>query len=602
MRLNFLVKEYIFAHNIILGKKLNLIAMKNLRLLSQLLIIVLTLSLFSCNDSDSDNNVSEVIISKESLSFSFAGGEDIIYIQADKSTKVTSDSEWCIVTEENYSSDKTRKFLVSVAPNNALSERKASISVATNNDVKTVDVVQAGELQTENDNIIVKALSSGGDYTLDIVANKQLSISINGETWINAQFTKIDNGYTLKADFKANKRSEQRSGMITLSSDDKNIEISVLQEGVDEATGMNLNSKDLAKEIYLGWNLGNTLEAVGKQGDIYVGGEVSWGNPYTTQEMIKAIKNAGFNSVRIPVSWDVYSVNKDTHEISEEWMARVREVVDYVVDNDMYAMINIHWDGGWLENNCNPDKKAVNIVKQRAYWTQIANEFKHYDEHLLFAGCNEPEVRNATQMDVLFEYEQTFIDAVRATGGRNAKRNLIVQGPVTDIYLTLDLMKMPIDNIPDRLMIEVHYYEPWTFCGLTEDVSWGKMAYLWGKAFSSLATGELSGRWTADCDEQHMHSQFRKMKEKYVDNGIPVILGEFGVTYRKLSDKTAQESHDKSRAYYYEYITEQAKNYGLVPYVWDNGGDMGVFNRHTLTTNNLMESMLKGASAGIYPY
>ena len=113
MRLNFLVKEYIFAHNIILGKKLNLIAMKNLRLLSQLLIIVLTLSLFSCNDSDSDNNVSEVIISKESLSFSFAGGEDIIYIQADKSTKVTSDSEWCIVTEENYSSDKTRKFMFS---------------------------------------------------------------------------------------------------------------------------------------------------------------------------------------------------------------------------------------------------------------------------------------------------------------------------------------------------------------------------------------------------------------------------------------------------------------------------------------------------------
>ena len=105
----------------------------------------------------------------------------------------------------------------------------------------------------------------------------------------------------------------------------------------------------------------------------------------------------------------------------------------------MYAIVNIHWDGGWLENNCTADKQEANNKKQKALWTQIANKLNVYDEHLLFAGCNEPNVENTAQMAVLKSYEQTFIDAVRATGGNNAVRNLIVQGPSTDIGKTDNL-------------------------------------------------------------------------------------------------------------------------------------------------------------------
>lgn len=561
-----------------------------------------TFCLYSCKDNDTKESSVELTVSKNHFETGSDGGSTDFYVQADNTLKVSSESEWCKVTREPYDSQKLRKFVISVGANTETSERNAVVSVETKSDRKEIKVSQERRVQIDTDNGDISAPVAGGVFELSITSKEKLSLDVKGESWISATVTNTDNGYRVDVNVGVNRRSEIRSGLINLIAGDIKKEIIVTQDAAQESAGMDMDALQLAKQIYLGWNLGNTLECVVAKNDGYAGSELAWGNPYTTLAIIQSIKAAGFSSVRIPVSWDVYSIDNNTHQIDPQWMARVKEVVDFVVDNDMYAMINIHWDGGWLENNCNADKKAENIVKQKAYWTQIANEFKHYDELLLFAGCNEPDVRTTDQMYVLKEYEQAFIDAVRATGGRNAKRNLIVQGPVTDISLTDQLMIMPTDNIANRLMLEVHYYEPWTFCGLTEDASWGKMAYLWGEGFSDKATGELKDRWTGDCDEKHMHNQFRKMKEKFVDKGIPVIIGEFGVTYRKFSDPVAQKSHDDSRAYYYSYITEQAKNYGLVPYVWDNGGDMGVVNRHLLTTNNLMNSLIKGADAGTYPY
>lgn len=215
---------------------------------------------------------------------------------------------------------------------------------------------------------------------------------------------------------------------------------------------------DIAKKMGIGWNLGNSLEVPG--------GETGWGNPRVNLALITAVRNAGFNTIRIPCSWDSHA-NPSTLEIDTSWLSRVREVIDYCYANDLYIVLNCHWDSGWLENNVTEARKDSMNKRQKAYWTPIANCFKDYNEHLLFAGANEPNASNATQMAVLLSYHQTFIDAVRSTGGNNRSRVLVVQGPNTDIETTNNLMSaMPVDQISDRLMAEVHYYTPWQFCGL----------------------------------------------------------------------------------------------------------------------------------------
>lgn len=242
-----------------------------------------------------------------------------------------------------------------------------------------------------------------------------------------------------------------------------------------DATGMSSTAVQLAAKIKLGWNIGNTLEATG--------GETAWGNPKVTKALIDLVKANGFNAIRIPCSWNQNMANSSTAQIKADWLNRVKEVVQYCVDNDMYVLVNIHWDGGWLENNCTNAKKVENNAKQKAFWEQIATSLRDFDEHLLFASANEPNVDDATQMDVLNSYHQTFIDAVRATGGKNANRILVVQGPSTDIDKTNKLMlTLPVDNVANRMMVEVHYYTPWNFCGMesTDDAAQRSLRELTG--------------------------------------------------------------------------------------------------------------------------
>ncbi len=362
-----------------------------------------------------------------------------------------------------------------------------------------------------------------------------------------------------------------------------------------DMSGMQSDAFSLVSKMTMGWNLGNTMEAIG--------GETNWGNPKTTEEMIKAVKAAGYNAVRIPCAWDNYLENQITYKIKDNWLARVKEVVDYCVNNDMYAILNIHWDGGWLENNCTPDKQEVVNIKQNALWEQIAVYFRDYDEHLLFAGCNEPNVKSTEQMAVLCSYEQTFVDAVRRTGGRNTYRNLIVQGPETNIDKTDEWMCLPNDPAgKGRMIIEVHYYSPYNFCLMPKDEEWGKKYYFWGEGKQQYATGEYEGRWADWGGEEFMKQQFAKMKRKFIDNGVPGIIGEFCSARRFLNDPEAQRAHDESRGYFHEFLTEQAKNYGLVPFLWDTGGVFDRRNNMSVIDSHIYDGMVKGAGQGNYPF
>nr|BAF57333.1 putative glycosyl hydrolase family5 [uncultured symbiotic protist of Hodotermopsis sjoestedti] len=318
----------------------------------------------------------------------------------------------------------------------------------------------------------------------------------------------------------------------------------------------------LAAKLGFGWNLGNALESCS---DSNSASETSWGNPATTQALIDAVKKAGFNTVRIPSAWSGYIENTTTYKIKDSWLKRVSEVVNYTIKNDMYAILNIHWDGGWLEENPTFDKQKEVNAKQKALWTQIATYFEGYDEHLLFAGTNEVRKDYGTPSDENIEvqnsYLQTFVDAVRATGGNNKIRNLVVQGYNTNIEHTVNYLRIPSDNATHRLLVEIHFYDPYDFAG-----EGNSQNYLWGKSYAN------SGHVSSWGQESWVDEAFGMLKKNFVDKQYPVILGEYGAVHRTHLSGDDLVQHTAARKYYLNYVTQAALTNGVVPYYWDNGG------------------------------
>lgn len=307
-------------------------------------------------------------------------------------------------------------------------------------------------------------------------------------------------------------------------------------------------------------NLGNTLEAIPTA--------TSWGNPEPTPAYFQAVRKAGFKSVRIPVAWSQYA-DRD-NRIGAEWMAHVTDVVRMANKAGLYALINVHWDGGWIQATY-AKRDSVN-AKLTTFWTQIATNFRDFDEKLMFAGTNEigvegvygpPTPENA---EVQNGFNQTFVNAVRATGGKNKDRWLVVQAYNTNIE---DAVKhnatMPKGVVKGRLMMEVHYYSPYNFTLNDKSDIWQ-----WGaKATDPKATET----WA---NEEYADAQFRMMKETFVDNGVPVLLGEYCAGLKSRFPGMKPFCNDWDR-----YITRSAYKHGLVPMYWDVGYASGLFNRTT---------------------
>jgi endoglucanase len=348
------------------------------------------------------------------------------------------------------------------------------------------------------------------------------------------------------------------------------------------------NAQQLAGRMKVGWNLGNTLEVV-------------WGDPGTTnQTVIDSVKAAGFNTIRLPVAW-FYHSDTITSVIDQTWLAKVGEVVNYCIKDSMYVIMNAHWDKGWLENRVNLANRDIVNKRQKAYWTQIASYFKDYDEHLLFAGSNEPNVNDTAEMSVLLSYHQTFIDAVRATGCNNSSRTLIIQGPSTDIDKTNTLLnKMPTDLIADRLIVEVHYYTPYQFCLMSENANWGNMFYYWGANNHSSADVAHNATWGEESD---VEKYFGLMKTRFIDKGIPVILGEFAAMKRTNLTGEDLALHIASRQYYYKYVVKSAISKGIIPYCWDTGY-LGLFDFSSgeITDPDIVKAIMQGAGEATDTY
>lgn len=362
-----------------------------------------------------------------------------------------------------------------------------------------------------------------------------------------------------------------------------------------------LDQTQITEAMGLGWNLGNQLEA--SSGGLP--SETCWGNPEITKELIDTVKAQGFKTVRIPVSYlDMIGDGPD-YKIDTDWLDRVQEVVDYVVDNDMFAIVNMHGDGyytvdhSWLLCAEGDDKQTEIKDKYGKVWTQIADRFKDYDQHLIFESMNE-EFNNdygkpdANAYENINAYNQIFVDSVRATGSNNEKRWLLLPGWNTNIEYTANdeyNFKIPTDNgckaDGKRIMISVHYYDPFNFTideNKTARTQWGKYAVKnydnWGQ-------------------EDYVDSQMALLNEKFVSQGYPVVIGEFGA-----QDKTEKfADYNEFRRYWSEYLIKAAKKNGVVCVYWDNGYNgnkgFGIIDRNSLeiTQPDLIAGMMRAINS-----
>lgn len=369
---------------------------------------------------------------------------------------------------------------------------------------------------------------------------------------------------------------------------------------------------EIAADMYPGWNLGNTMEPgpcnwLSNPLDY----ETAWQGSKTTQEIIDFVKSQGFRSVRIPCSWYVHC--DANYNIDTKWMDRVQEVVDYCIKDSLYVILNDHYDNGWIERSF-ADRTESSVSRNcfilGMLWKQIANRFRQYDHHLLFAGMNEPDAAGDSSKDkagdiaTLIRYEQTFVNAVRQTGGNNAKRVLVVQSPSTNIDLATTYDVMPQDAVSDAMMLEVHFYAPFNFTMMTKDESWGNQAYYWGTG-NHVSGSKHNVTWG---EESYMQSQMRQMRNKYTSKGIPVIMGEFGTLWRTMPQGESQEKHDDSIYSWYYTLCRYAVYNGVVPFVWDTNAcqrpSMDVLNRKTLTVFNqlALKGIIEGCASVKWPY
>ncbi len=440
--------------------------------------------------------------------------------------------------------------------------------------------------------------AEGGEITLTVECNDAWSAN-NPASWLElSQVSGSSGNTTVVLTTGTNSTGTSRSVILTFnSSNGQSRRVTISQASLlfpsyntspqaPDATGMNSTAVQLAAKMGLGWNIGNTMEAIG--------GETAWGNPLITEDYVKFVKQQGFNAIRLPCAWDWGHVDDEkTARINTAWLNRVKEVVGYCVNNDMYVLLNIHYDGGWLEHNITKAKQDSVSAKQKAFWEQIATTMRDFDEHLMFASANEPSAHSAEEVGILLSYHQTFINAVRSTGGKNSYRVLVLQGPNTNMSFTPDVMStLPTDQVPNRLMVEVHNYNPSQFCFGKKDEDWGKMLYYWGSGHHS--TIEPDRNATYGEEEAHI-ADFKKMKETFVDKGIPVLIGEYGA-YRRNNTANVPldlETHEASVDYWITFVTKQALTNGMIPFWWDTGGALDRTNL-TVKDQRTIDALIAG--------
>lgn len=326
-------------------------------------------------------------------------------------------------------------------------------------------------------------------------------------------------------------------------------------------------STELVKEMKVGWNLGNTLDSTitnPKGTELPSDWETAWGQPVTTKAMINSVAAQGFNVLRVPITWEGKFGEGPDYTIDPDWLARVNEIVDYGIDNDMFVIINAHHEE-WHMPTYENEAAAQEILT--ALWAQIADHFKDYNEKLIFEGLNEPRLKgtpmewnggNDEARDVINHWNAAFVETVRNSGGNNKLRHLMVTPyAASSMDKVLNDFAVPDD---DKVIVSIHAYLPYTFA----------------LADNAQATTE----WSADnpADTNDIDMLMANLKDRYLDKGRAVIIGEMG---------TRNRMNTEARAECARYYSEAAHNAGIPICWWDNnafvggGENFGLFDRKT---------------------
>lgn len=362
-------------------------------------------------------------------------------------------------------------------------------------------------------------------------------------------------------DFDGNSRLDARD--LTL------LKRALLNGTVGGTTDTGETAMEFVQHIKLGWNLGNTLDSTFNGAYTSVSSaETAWGCPYTTKEMLDTVKAAGFNCVRVPVSWGQKTTGAPDFKIDDAWMNRVQEVVDYVIDNDMYCILNIHHDNDKRDNGAYfyPDdanlENSLNFVSK--IWTQVATRFEGYDSHLIFETLNEPRLvgtnlewtgGDSASRAIVNQLNAKGLEAIRATGGNNTKRFVMMPGyAASSSANVLNDIVLPDD---DHLIVDIHGYAPYGF------------------ALDLNGTNQ----WDQNSGSYDIVQIFEAAKSKFLSKGIPVIIGETGAMNKNNED---------IRAEWAKFYFSTANSYGIPCVWWDNncfntnGENFGLINRNTL--------------------
>ncbi len=417
------------------------------------------------------------------------------------------------------------------------------------------------------------AAAPGGDkFTLDVTSPAR-PVAVSDRKWVKiTDGTYKDYKISYPVEVEANETFSERSAAITLTSGSLSATVTVTQPGKEEPapeddflreiTPGDNAAWQMASRLGLGWNLGNQLDAHNNG----VAEETAWGNAKATQQTFRSLKTKGFTSVRIPVTWMGHIGDAPDYKIEDAYMDRVVEVVGYAREAGLNAIVNIHHDGAdskyWLNirEAASSSARYEEITAEfKAVWKQIATRLKDEGDYLIFEAFNElhdgswgwggNRTDGGAQYRVINRWVQAFVDTVRETGGGNSARYLGIPGYCANPQMTLDNLVLPEDSASGRLLVAVHCYDPSDYTIESKYDEWGHTAK----------------NNPAPSGEKEIVEVLAALKAAYIDKGIPVYLGETGCSSRDTQRQTLFQR------YYFEFVYKACKNYGIAPFVWDNG-------------------------------
>ena len=371
-------------------------------------------------------------------------------------------------------------------------------------------------------------------------------------------------------------------------------------------------AQEWCDRIDCGWTLGNTLASYIEGMPDSMDVETCWGCPRTTKEMIDSVAAAGFNALRLSVRWYPHFTDTLNATVDKGWLSRVKEIADWGLENGMQVMINTDHEE-WLELHPFYADSASVLTKERNLWRQIAECFRDYDDRIAFCATGEPHAgeffTKPTEENLFMQkrFNQVFVDAVRSTGGRNCQRNLIVQTYQTDPRFCPEAFEKPVDSTEGHLIVEIHYYYPFQYTIKGWNRFYGKKYAKVGEkagepnidetTLQAMAAAAGQGQFI-DLDEMkktqfgfvaedpELEETMRKMKEMFIDNGLPVVIGEIGASQWYNEGEDNWEQIRDSRVDFYRETISAARRYDIPCFVFDDGltgkGEMyfSFFDRH----------------------